>query len=211
VDAEPAAPAAMTEPDRSAFATLVGKPWAWALLVGTLFSLPMLKGGRDLPPIPPGVDSEPLAFELEDAEGTMVSLDELAGHLVVVGEIPLANAAAANRAVDELNALRKRLRGLGSAVVHVLLCHGGDRDDLEELLDVRRVRKPLNVFLVDEDRAIAAWLRREAGSESAEFFLLDRHGRLRDVFPGSRRGLDELVHTCGILANWPAADPELAD
>ncbi|RKY16320.1 MAG: hypothetical protein DRQ55_18220 [Planctomycetota bacterium] len=191
----------------SRIATLVGKPWLWALLVGSLFSLPLLKGHRDLPEPPPGIDSAPLAFTLTDAEGRTVSLSDLHGHLVVLSEVPLANAVEAHRAIDGLNALRKRLRGLGSAVVYVQLCHGGDAATLGELLDTRRVRKPLNVFLLDEDRAIAAWLRREAGSESAAFFLLDRYGRLRDVTAPTQRGMDELIATCGLLANSVRADP----
>lgn len=186
----------------------LGRPWPWLLLVATLFSLPLLKGGRDLPPVPPGLDRPPFELELPDEQGRLVSLAQLRGHLVVIGELPLANRAEAERGIDAFHALRKRLRGLGSAVVYLLLCHGGDAETLGALLDERRARKPVNVFLLDEQRVVAGRLRRHAGSETADLFLIDRHGRLRVLEAATPDGIDRLVHTTGLLANWAGADPE---
>ena len=187
---------------------ITGRPWVWLLLVGTLFSLPLIKSGtNELPPVPPGIDGESLEFHLPDETGTEIALADLAGHLLVITDLPLANGTATEATFEGIIALRKRLRGLGSAVVYVVLCHGGSAAELSALLDEKRARKPVNLFLLDEGRGTAAWLRRTAGSESAAFFLLDTHRRLRGVYPGTQRGVDELVHLAGMLANWPEADP----
>lgn len=190
----------------------MGRPLFWALFVGVMVCVPLLKGTQGtLPDPPPGMDRAPLDFSLSDETGRQVSLSDLRGHLVIIGEVPLANAPEARRGIEGLWALRKRLRGLGSAVVFVSLCHGADAATLKALIEERHAQRPLNIFLLDDDRATAAWLRREAGSESADLILLDRHGRVRAVAAGDQPGVDKLVATAGVLANWAGADPEPAN
>lgn len=200
-------PAAPTRPPLGLIGRLVGNGWFWALFVGTLVSFPLLKSlDKELPPMPPGEGRQPIDFTLPDETGRMVSLSDLGGHLKVITELPLAESRATQESFDGIRALRKRLRGLASTVVYVVLCHGGDRDTLSALLDERTARKPVNIFLMDEGRATAAWLRREAGSELAAFFLADRHGRIRRAYPGTQDGIDRLIYDAGLLANVPEAD-----
>jgi hypothetical protein len=201
------------------------RPWFWLLFVGTLFSIPLIKGlGAEFPEPLPGLDRAPSQFALLSEDGTTVQLSDLAGYLVVATELPLANGVARQDAMTRMRALRKRLRGLGSSVVFVMLCHGAGAPELTALLDEWSARKPVNVFLLDSDRDAMADLRHEGGSESAEWFLLDRHGRIRGVYgvPAAADPSDERAHTqrlvaleaemdrliidAGQLANWADSD-----
>lgn len=187
---------------------IAGRLWPWLLLVGTLFSLPLLKNlEAELPDPLPGIDTTPLTFSLPTETGEQVSLSDLAGHLLVITELPLANRSQIDATFAGIRHVRKRLRGLGSMVVFVMLCHGGDAEQLSLLLDEKRARKPVNVFLLDQGRATSSWLRRQAGSESAEFFLADRHARLRGLYHNTEEAVDRLVSSAGQLANWIESDP----
>jgi len=190
---------------------LVGKPWFWLLFVGTLFTVPFFKSMNATLPEPlPGMDGAALDFTLPGEDGVEVSLADLAGHLLVITELPLASGTQTEATFAGIRRLRKRLRGLGSTVVFVVLCHGGSPAMLTQLLDEKVARKPVNVFLIDEDGARRSWLRREAGSQSADFFLLDRHARLRGLYENTEADIDTLVMHAGQLANWLDSDPELA-
>ena len=205
----------------------LAKPWFWALFVGVLFCVPLIKGlGAELPEALPGLDRLPSEFELADENGELVSLADLQGYLVVATEMPLASGSGREHTMRTLRSLRRRLRGLGSAVVFVSLCHGGEARDLTALLDKWTARKPVNVFLLDPERQTTADLRHEAGSESADWFLLDRHGRLRGAYgvapvnqPQNMDAqaeaqrlvavdaeMDRLVWQAGQLANWAGSD-----
>jgi hypothetical protein len=162
-----------------------------------------------LPPPLPGGDSEPLAFELPDETGASVSLERLAGHLVIVSSLPLANATASADTLSGLFRLRKHLRGLDKSVAFVLLCRGSDAAALSALLDQRKARKPLNLFLLDAGGEEFARLCRQAGSPAAEWLLLDRHARVRGVYGGDSAALEKLVLETGLLANWAGQDGPL--
>ncbi len=122
------------------------------------------------------------------------------------------------------------LRGLGSAVVFVSLAHGADAAALSALLDDWSARKPVNVFLLDDQRIVLEQLRAAAGSASADFLLYDTHGRLRGLYgiaeatrsidsraaaevtawdDRNQAEIDRLVRDAGQLANWAASDPAL--
>jgi hypothetical protein len=108
-----------------------------------------------------------------------------------------------------------------------MLSHGGSADELSAVLDEWNVRKPVNAFLLDNDREAMSQLRHEGASASADWFLLDRHGRLRGAYgvgmmnaPESdqdqsqqlvavEKEMDRLVLDAGQLANWSASDPPL--
>jgi len=204
----------------------ISRPWFWVLFIGSLFTIPLIKGvGADFPAPLPGIDRAPYKFELQDEAGTTVRMSDLAGYLVVATELPLASGSAHQYAMLTMRAIRKRLRGLGSSVVFIMLSHGGGADELSAVLDEWNVRKPVNVFLLDNDREAMSDLRHEGASASADWFLLDRHGRLRGAYgvgminaPGNdqsqsqqliavEKEMDRLVLDAGQLANWSASDP----
>lgn len=204
---------------------LVAKPWFWALFVGVLFVLPLIKGlGAEFPDPLPGADGPAMEFALPDEHGELVSLADLQGYLVIVTELPLANGQVRETTMRGLRALRKRLRGLGSTVVFVSLCHGGEASELTQLLDTWTARKPVNVFLLDEDHAVMDELRAYGKSPSADWFLIDRHSRIRGVYgveeaeaslagealerntTANEAEVDRLVVQAGQLANWMGSD-----
>lgn len=187
---------------------LLARWWFWPLFIAVLFSFPLIKGlGARLPDAPPGVDNAPMHFELPDDQGRVVSRADLAGHLLVITELAYLNVAQHDEPLKRLRELRKRLRGLGSTVVFVVMAHGATPDELAAFVDEHTARKPQNVWLVDEDRAVFTALCRDARAPSARMLLLDSHGRLRALYGEDPAELDTLVTTAGILANWRGADP----
>jgi len=188
----------------------VATPWFWAVLLGLAFLMPIFKALRaELPDAPPYL-SEPLELALRDAEGEPFALSDLRGRLVIATGVPLASETAAHDAIDELVSLQKRLKGVVDVMAYLMLAHGGGTDALGELLDSRTLRKPGNVPAWDAGREALTRLREEAGSRTADFLLIDRHGRLRGAFAADDASIDALVLQTGLLANWTAADPAQA-
>lgn len=196
---------------------VVTRWWFWLGLLLVLWMFPLIKSlGAEFPEPLRGMRGEPIDFELPDEQGELVALHEMRGDLVLIAELPLANRTEAELTLERMRRLRKRMRGLGSGVIYLSLAHGGPVSDLTDLLDAGTERaKPVNAFLMDEDRAIMSWLRREAGSERADVFLLDRHGRVRGIYGRrpdevlmSDAEVDRLVQETGQLANWVGQDPE---
>lgn len=186
--------------ERGVLSELLTRPLFWVLLIAASFGIPLIKGlNKDLPPVPPGTDNRPAVFALPDEHGAIVRSEDLRGSLLVVTDLPLANQAERERGFDGIRALRKRLRGMGSAVKFVVLCHGGDAAALSALLDAKTARKPVNVFLLDEGHEEMDALRRVAGAASARFLLLDRHGRPRGAWGDSEADVDEMVWLVGVL------------
>ena len=188
---------------------LAGRWWFWALLLAFMWSVPLVKSlSSELPPPLAGYDREPLQLSLRTEADEDVSLRDLGGYLLLVGELRLSDAEQASKAVDRLNEIRDRLRGLGSAVVHLLLVEGGGRGELAALVEERKIRKPQHVFLFDEGGA--AWrelVGAEGSGPDAAYLLLDRHGRLRGAYPDVPEEIDRMVREAGQLANWPGQDP----
>jgi hypothetical protein len=206
---------------------ILTRPWFWIVLMALLCSVPLIKSlGAELPEPLPGWETLPLDLALDDVDGRPFDLADLAGHLVVIAELPLANGEVRDWTFSALRRLRKRMRGLGSAVVYVALGHGADRQSLATLVDERTARKPVNVFLFDPDHREMDRLRADVGGQSADFLLLDRHGRARGLYATPRvepgmsdeqlsaarsdldRVFDALVADAGQLANWARSDPE---
>jgi len=186
---------------------ILSRPWFWALGIAVLFSFPLVKSlTATLPPPLPGQDGPQLSCELPDETGAMVSLESLRGHLVLVSSLPLANATASGETLSGLFRLRKHLRGLDKAVAFVLLCRGDDATALSLLLDERKARKPLNLFLLDAGGDEFTRLCTAAGSPGAEWLLLDRHGRVRGACTADEASLQALVRDTGLLANWAGQD-----
>ncbi len=191
---------------------LLGRPIFWVLLIGVLWSLPLIKSlTSEMPDMLPGFDDAPLEFALVDDTGREIAAEDLRGHLLIITEMTLANADAMNATFDDLRGLRKRVRGLGHAALFVVFCHSGKPSDLTTLLDDRKARKPANVFMLDPDRAAFEDVRRQARSRSATFFITDTHGRVRGVYGAEEEDRDRMVGALGLLANWRASDPPLPE
>lgn len=190
---------------------VLARPWFWILVIGALWSFPLVESlDRELPEMLPGLDEPPVRFTATHS-GREITAEDLRGHLLVMTDMTLADAKTMNETFDDLRRLRKRMRGLGHAALFVVFCHGGDAADLDALLDARKARKPVNVFVLDEDRAAFESVRRQARSRSAAFLVTDSHGRIRGVYGTGEDERDRMLDALGQLANWPAADPPLVE
>jgi hypothetical protein len=117
--------------------------------------------------------------------------------VLIVTPLPLAEARARDLTWEELVKLRKRLRGLDKALEYVVFAQGGTAADLLSWLDEHRAPRPELHFAVDADGATWRRLAGQAGAPSAEFLLLDRHGRVRGSYGADPAEIDRLVGTRG--------------
>lgn len=181
--------------------------WFWAGLLALLWAFPLIKSlSADLPARLPGEDGPPLDFALSDERGGPLQLSSLRGQMLIVTALPLAEANARDVTWERLVHLRKRLRGLDQALEYVVLAQGGDASDLADWLEQHKAPRPELHFGLDDGGAQAARLAELAHAPSAEFFLLDRHGRMRGAYGGSPAEIDRLVKEAGQLANWSGQD-----
>jgi hypothetical protein len=183
--------------------------WFWAGLIALLWAFPLLKSlSADLPARLPGENGPPLDYTLPDELGGTLRLSGLRGQVLIVTALPLAEANARDVTWERLVRLRKRLRGLDQALQYVVLAQGGGAADLAGWLEQHRAPRPELHFGLDDGGAQAARLGDLAGAPSAEFFLLDRHARLRGAYGGAPEEIDRLVKEAGQLANWSGQDQE---
>lgn len=187
---------------------LLTQPWFWCLFIGGLWALPLLRAlSAELPDPVPGYDSPAVTGAFVDEFGRSVSIAGLRGHLVIVGELPMAEEQSRDSAFQNLRVLRKRVRGLSPVVTFAVLVQATDSEALSLYLDEKRARKPSNVFLLDGNGAGFEDMLARGGDPEARFFLLDRHGRMRGAYRVDTPGMDKLAVDAGILANWLGSDP----
>lgn len=187
---------------------LLMRPWFWCLFIGALWGLPLMRAlSADLPDPVPGYEGPSVTGEFVDEFGQSVSFTGLHGHLVIVGELPMAEEQSRDSAFQELRVLRKRVRGLSPVVTFAVLVQALESEALSVYLDEKRARKPSNVFLLDGDGAGFEAMVDRGGDPEARFFLLDRHGRMRGAYRVDTPGMDRLAVDAGILANWLGSDP----
>jgi hypothetical protein len=183
--------------------------WFWVGIIGLLWLFPLWKSlSARLPARLPGEDGPALDVALTDELERPFHLADLRGRCVIVTALPLAEANARDTTWERLVALRKHLRGLDQALVYAILAQGGSAADLKGWLDEHRAPRPELHFGLDDGGAEMKRLCATAGAPSAEFLLLDRHGRSRGVYGGDQADLDRLITEAGQLANWPGQDGE---
>ena len=198
--------------------SFVERPWFWIVVVGALWLVPFVKSlGAELPDALPGMQGVPVVLSAQAENGAQVALADLGGYLVLATSTSLADGEATDRALTELRKLRKRMRGLGSSVVYLVLVLDAERAELKPLLDANRLRKPTEVFLIDAEGHALEALRaasgpvRRAQEGAPAYFLIDTQGRMRGAYGSTAGALDRLVTDAGQLANWRASDPLLGE
>ena len=211
MDGHPAHPASRARGEaltvRRAPLALLQRWWFWVVVIGALWSFPLWKSlTARLPPRLPGEDGPSLSASLSDERGGPFELAALRGRVLIVTPLPLAEARARDVTWEELVRLRKRLRGLDQALQYAVLAQGGEAADLLAWLEQHRAPRPELHFGLDADAAVWRRLTGQADAPSAEFLLLDRHGRLRGAYGGEPADIERLVEQAGQLANWPGED-----
>jgi hypothetical protein len=181
--------------------------WFWAALIAALWCFPLYKSlTAPLPPRLPGEDGPPLSATLPDELGGTTDLSLLHNRVLVLTTLPLAEAHARDVTWEELVKLRKHLRGLDKALEYVIFAQGGAAEDLKGWLDEHRAPRPELHFAIDADGAAWRRLAEQAGAPSAEFLLLDRHGRVRGTYGADPADIDRLIEQTGQLSNWIGED-----
>ena len=198
--------------------SLIARPWFWVLAIGTLWLLPLVKSlGAELPDPLPGMDGVPVVLQGQAENGEQVSLANLEGYLVLATSASLADGAATNRALTELRKIRKRMRGLGSSVVYLVLLLDAELAEMGPLLDSNGLRKPTEVFLLDPEGQALEALRAASGPVLGEgegapvYFLIDTRGRMRGAYGRATAALDRMILDTGQIANWRASDPPIGE
>jgi hypothetical protein len=182
--------------------------WFWVGLMALLWLFPLWKSlTADLPARLPGEDGPALDVSLDDELGRPFRLADLRGRVVVLTALPLAEARARDATWGRLVKLRKRLRGLDQALVYAVLAQGGSAADLHGWLEEHRAPRPELFFGMDEGGAEMKRLCAQAGAASAEFLLIDRHGRIRGAYGGEPAEVERLIVHAGQLCNWEGQDP----
>jgi hypothetical protein len=179
------------------------------VLLGALWCFPLWKSLQaDLPPRLPGEDGPSLDLALPDERGGTFTLAERRGRLLLLTALPLTEATARDSTWQRLVRLRRHLRGIDMVLDYAVLAQGGDATDLLPWLDSLNAPRPGLFFALDADGSQMRRLCGQAGAPSAEFLLLDRHGRLRGAYGGDEAQQERLVEHAGQLANWAAQDTE---
>ena len=188
---------------------LLQRWWFWVALLGALWSFPLWKSLQaELPPRLPGEDGPSLDLALPDERGGIFTLAERRGRLLLLTALPLTEATARDATWERLVRLRRHLRGIDMVLDYVVLAQGGEAADLAPWLESMHGARPGLFFALDADGAQLRRLCGQAGAPSAEFLLLDRHGRLRGTYGGDDASLERLVEHAGQLANWAGQDTE---
>ena len=184
--------------------------WFWALLLGSMWLFPLLKSLSVSYPDPvPGHERSAESYTLMEEGGELVSCAQLGGLIQLVQALDLSSSETAEADFASFRERKKRVRGLGSLIAHVVLVRGADREVLSALIDSKTARKPSNLFLLDPEGATMSALLASSGADQAEVFVLDRHGRIRGAYGSSEAEGNRFAQDIGALANWQGSDPEL--
>lgn len=185
--------------------------WFWALILCGFWVFPLYKSiNVDFPDPVPGFDRQAEVFTLQAESGEEVTCADLAGHLLVIQSLDFGSPDSAEREFTSFRERKKRLRGLGSLLIHVILVQNAQPGPLAAFLDEKTARKPNNLFLLDEGGLTLAALRASASSPGADdVIVLDRHGRLRGAYGLTEAEGNRMAQDMGSLGNWLGSDPEL--
>ncbi len=196
----------------AAWTAFLGKPLFWVVLLGAAWILPLVKSlGGTYPDPPAGFDRSPETFPLVDIDGRKVQPKDLAGFLLVIQSISMADE---QRLESDFIAFRERkdhLRSMGQLVVHVLLVREGEPSALSAFVNDKKARKPNNLFLLDQDGSVFEGLVAPGGLPEARTILLDRHARLRGAFAASVEEDQRFSRAMTLLGNWEGCDPPVGE
>jgi protein SCO1/2 len=203
---------------------LVGSPLAWALALGLLFVLPLVRSVRRQLGAAPAVLATLPAFALTDQVGHPFGTRELAGKVWVADFIFTACQQACPLMSERMQELGRRTKNLGPDFHLVSISVDPDRDTPARLAEyaARYAANPVRwSFLTGPIDAVQntvtegfkIGMGREAitpdggGETFWEIFhgehlvLVDRQLRVRGYFPATTEGLNQLVEAIGRVAN----------
>jgi protein SCO1/2 len=213
-----------TPPRRSLVARVVASPWFWALALGTLFGVPLVRSVRRQLGAAPAVLGTLPAFALTDQAGHPFGTRELAGKVWVADFIFTACQEACPLLSQRMQDVGRRTKQLGPDFHLVSISVDPERDTPARLAEyaARYAANPVRwSFLTGPAEAIQdavtngfkVGMGREAvtpdggGPTFFQIFhgehllLVDRQLRIRGYFPATPEGIDQLVEAIGRVAN----------
>jgi len=192
---------------------LVGRWWFWALAIGSLFAMPLVRVLMRPPPSLPGVRGHAPDFSLirqggEGDAGLPFAGHDLGGQVWVASRFDAADASAAMRA---MHTLERRMRKLGNAFMLVSVVVDPARDTPATITAWGREHKtnPRRWALLTGSLDALKQTRHDLGLDPSRYavdplVLVDGQGRIRGVYeprPEDPTALDQLVYDAGLLVN----------
>jgi protein SCO1 len=220
----PESPPVPASPRRGWLGRLVGNPLAWALTLGLLFGLPLVRSVRRQLGAAPAVLATLPAFALTDQGGRPFGTRELRGKVWVADFIFTACQEACPLLSQRMQELGRRTKNLGPDFHLVSISVDPDRDTPARLAEyaARYGANPVRwSFLTGPAAAVQdtvtegfkIGMGREAVTPDAggdtfwtifhgeHLVLVDRQLRVRGYFPATAEGMDQLVEAIGRVAN----------
>lgn len=198
------------------FSALVGRPWFWALAVGFLFGLPLVRVFTRTPPTLPEVRGAVPDFTLTRETGAPFTAKDLESRVWVVS---LFHPQDGTRAMKAMHTLERRMRKLGDGFVLVSLAVDPVRDTRERMAAYAREHKthprrwvfltPKNPAERDALKAIRAQVPVDPSRLAMDpLVLVDGRRRVRGVYdvnldekPAPDAALEQLVYDAALLVN----------
>ncbi|MFI5289446.1 MAG: SCO family protein [Polyangia bacterium] len=170
----------------SGFAWLVGRRWFWALVIGTLFSLPLVRALLRPPPKFPPVRGLAPIFTLTRENGKAFGSHDLVNKVWVVSRFTDDDSMLSMRTMHELE---RHMRKLADEFELVSVVVDPAVDSTARLADWAKVHKtnPRRWALLDgplpELRRVRGALDLDPSRVSADpLVLVDRRGRIRGIY-----------------------------
>lgn len=201
----------------NAVRTLVGKPLAWCLLVGTLASWPLVWSLRTRLPPPPPVLGAVGEFDLVDAGGRHFGSRDLAGRVWIATFVDTRCGAPCTSVTRQVARIQARTRQLEPALHLVTFSAAPARDGAERLAALAREHRAsprMWTFLTGPEaelRELAdeALQPRGAGEGAPEdllhgttIVLVDGAARVRGRYdPEAPDAVDRVVRDAALLVN----------
>ena len=191
---------------------LVGRPWFWALAVGTLFALPLLRVFfRDPPKLPPIRGNVP-AFQLTRETGQPYGTKDLEGKVWVVSRFNLDDATPG---MKTMHSLERHMRKLGDGFMLISLAVDPTRDTPDALAAYSSGHKTngrrwaLLTGTLDELKQVRSALMVDPSRFATDpLVLVDAHLRIRGVYDAAsgtaadaKDTMDQLMYDAALLVN----------
>jgi protein SCO1/2 len=204
----------------NAVGVLVGKPYAWLLLVGTLAAWPLVWSLRTRLPPPPPVLSAVGAFELVDAGGRRFGSSDLAGRVWIATFVDTRCGAPCTSVTRQVAKIQARTRQLEPALHLVTFSAApapGGPESVAALSRAHRASPRMWTFLTGpeselrelayqalEPPAAGEGRRRDDVLHGTAIVLVDGGARVRGRYdPEAPDVVDRVVRDAALLVNGP--------
>ncbi len=192
--------------------SLVGRPWFWVVMVGSLFALPLVRVFfRDPPKLPPVRGTVP-AFALTRESGLPFGTRELEGKVWVVSRFNLDDATPGMKTMHDLE---RHMRKLGDGFMLVSLAVDPARDTTAALAAYASGHKSnprrwtLLTGPLDQLKQVRSALMVDPSRLATDpLVLVDAHLRIRGVYDAAsgtaadaKDTMDQLMYDAALLVN----------